>query len=206
MSSSQQCLHEISSIIPKWNLNVLRERYPEHRPPLSSEVVDSWGITNPQLYEYLTEFSDTIYIDNYARSRTINPIKSHSNTIICLVNFVDSITYLDLSSGKVYNSTWMEKFEYDKTSVVDSYSDYSSSDDSSSDDSEADDCVPWLSSKSDYYKSISSNSFEEFIMEQFKEPFQNGICPCNKCKNRCYALNYSVLRAMAGIPGLNYSV
>lgn len=102
MTTIESCLREIPRPIPPWNLALLREKYPEHRPPLPYQTIAAWPLSSqlpPCLYEYLTEFSDTIYTSNgYNQTK----IQSAIDEFLCLdnTNIYFPIS-LNLTTGEV---------------------------------------------------------------------------------------------------------
>lgn len=168
-------MRDVSHPIPAWNLDLLKERYPTRRPPLLRETVDAWGvILPPQLYEYLTEFSDTLY--RYKSGMPALPIKLSSTSVVCLDDDIYDTITLDLSSGSVFRKIWHK--------CVDDEDD-----------------VPEEGNtvRSSTYQVAAS--FEEFIMEPFRAPPPK--CECQLCFLK-YAKNYNILRIMSGTHGLSY--
>lgn len=97
------CKRNLLRPIPTFNLVLLREKYPEHRPPLSREIVDSWDLPFPLppcLYEYLTEFSDTVYVSSDRPNGTIVKPPTDDD-LICLDDDVHIPKFLELSTGNV---------------------------------------------------------------------------------------------------------
>ena len=171
------CKRDFPHPIPAWNLDLLREKYPDHRPPLPRETVDAWSVSlPPRLYEYLTEFSDTVYVTaDHPTGTTVklrdstSPSTIGTANMICLDNYFYMPQYLDLATGKVMTYYYIEGDE----------------------DSEESDC--W---------GTEADSFEDYVMKQFQAPIPD--CGCPKCV-RNYAINYNLLYLMSGMPGLQYS-